>query len=567
MSYLRFRQRFLLLICAALIALTARRGFAGPIVKDRPRLVVIVVVDQMRADYLTRFEPYFGDDGFRRLMREGAYFANAHLNALNSATAPGHATIGTGATPRVHGIVANKWYMTPDAQRSRYAVMDEASKAVPAEEGANEGKSPHLLQAPTLGDQMKLADRRTRLVSIALKDRAAIYLGGRTADRALWWNFGNGQFMSSTFYGDALPEYAREFNAGDPTKKYADYIWRPLTPAHAMAGAYPIEASWHRVIRTVGETFPHKLPPRDPADLFAFTRVMWATPAGNEIVLDLVERAIGAEHLGEDDVTDLLCVGFSANDGVGHFFGPQSAEVMDMTVQTDRQIARLLGMLDEQVGRDRYVVALAADHGVKASPPVLAELHELGGLYDAHQLADELDTRLRGEFFSNGADAENKQKVVVGIAVPWVYLNMPLVDTLPAERRSALFASAIAFLKSKALITDAYGPDLLAGVAPPATDSDRLLAWNSWNPKNAGPICLRIAHDWKKRDSNLAGHNGGSVQERHVPILFYGPGVRKGRFYTPATPCDIAVTLAAIMGIEPPNAATGHVLGEAIETP
>lgn len=532
--------------------------------KGAPRLVVIVVVDQLRADYLTRFEPYFGDDGFRRLMREGAHFTNAHFDALNSATAPGHATIATGATPRIHGIVANRWYMNTGTTQAQYAVTDDACEAVPPSDRPGQGRSPRRLCAATLGDQMKLDDRRTRVVSVALKDRAAIFLGGRLADTALWWNFSNGHFDSSTFYGDALPDYVQEFNAADPSKRYAGYVWRPMTPESAMAGAYPLESAWHPLIELLGTTFPHALPPRTDATLGAFHGALWATPAGSDLVLDLVESAIPAESLGQDDVVDLLCVGLSSNDAVGHFFGPESAEVMDMTVQTDRQIARLLAMLDREVGPDRYILALTADHGVKATPQVLDSLGLPGGLYDTRQLENELNAHLKKAFFDTKGDSKTEHLIVVGVEVPFVYFNMPLIESLPNDRRHELFASAVQFLKSKDYIADAYGPDMLAGVAPPATDVPRLLAWNAWHRENAGQICFRIADHWKKRDGNLAGHNGGSLQERHVPILLRGRHVAPGRYYTPASPCDIAVTLAALLGIEPPISAQGRVLSEAV---
>lgn len=529
-----------------------------------PRLVVLVVVDQLRADYLTRFEVHFGDGGFRRLMDDGACFANAHFNVLNTATAPGHSTIATGATPRVHGVVANKWFMNTGTTQAVYAVADDACEAMPAENRPGRGRSPHRLQVPTLGDQLKLADRRSRVVAVALKDRSAIFLGGRMADRSLWWNFDTGRFVTSTFYDEALPEYVEAFNAAEPTRKYANYEWRPLAPASAREGAYPVQSEWHPLIEQLGTTFPHKLPPRDESALYAFHGALWATPAGNDLVLDIVERALSEEQLGRDDVPDLLCVGFSSNDAVGHFFGPQSAEVMDMTLHTDRQIGRLFAMLDEKVGRDRYVMALSADHGVNASPPVLESLKLGGGSFDARQLGVTLNKHLQAEFFAPEKNDESERLIVVGVEIPWIYLNMPLVESLPPDRQTGLYRSAIRFLKARAPIADAYGPETLQNAAPPETDAFRLLAWNAYNEANAGQICVRIAPNWKKADSNLAGHNGGSLHERHVPILLCGPGVQAGRYFTPATPCDIAPTLAALLGIEPPVGSQGRVLHEGL---
>jgi len=545
-------------VATALLAAPLSAAPPGP---NRPRLVVLVVVDQLRGDYPVRFEPWFGDDGFRRIERDGVYFANAYYDYLCSATGPGHATIATGATPRVHGIVANKWPAEPGTVESVQAVYDPGCEAVPPGDSPGRGRSPHRLCTTTLGDQMKLADQRTRVVSVALKDRAAIFLGGRLADVALWWDFGTGEFVSSTWYGAELPAYVRSFNEAGPTKRFANYVWNPLAPEAALAGCYPLEPDWHRIYQRLGHAFPHALPPADSG--FAFNGALWSTPAGNDLVIDLVERVLKEDSLGADDAPDLLCVGLSSNDLVGHFFGPQSAEVADMTVQTDRQIARLLSLLDERVGRGRYLLALTGDHGVTATPPIRERLGIPGGVLDERQLARELNEHLASRFFADQT-GDAPRPIVIGIEVPWVYFNRPLLEELDSEKRGEFFDAAVKFLSAQAGVAAVYGPDALAGTAPSVADEDRLMAWNSFNAGHSGQICIRLASYWEKKDGNLAGHSSGSRHDRHVPIMLLGPGISGGRRYEPARPTDIAVTLAALLGIEAPIGATGRVLHEAL---
>jgi hypothetical protein len=527
-------------------------------------LAVIVVVDQLRGDYPLRFAGWFGDEGFNRIEREGAHYANAFYTSICTATAPGHATISTGATPRNHGIVGNKWFAEPGTVESIHAVYDRNCEMIPQGKKPGRSCSPHRLLAPTLGDQMKLADRRSRVVAIALKDRAAIYLGGRLADTAVWWDFATGRFVSSSWYGNDLPAYVKVHNDAGPTGRFANYVWNPIASEAALAGCYPVDPTWHGN-SGMDRGFPHALPPAD--DAYAFHYALATSPAGNDLVIDLVERAVKEESLGKDDAPDLLCIGLSSNDLVGHFYGPQSPEVVDMTLQTDRQIARILSILDAQVGRDRYVLALTGDHGVSATPPIRETLGLPGGVLDQAQLARDLNAHLTERYFRSETEAPHQRLIVLGIELPWVYFNVPLLSTLDADQRSVVFNSSVGFLKEQPGIAGAYGPDFIAGVAPPATDESGLLVWNGYNAKNSGQVCIQLAPYWEKQDNNLAGHGSGTRSDRHVPIYLLGPGIGGGRRYEPAAPKDIAVTLSALLGIEAPIAATGRVLHEAIKRP
>ncbi|MFQ5430343.1 MAG: alkaline phosphatase family protein [Phycisphaerae bacterium] len=545
---------------------TPRLAPAQPPDDHRPRLVVLIVVDQLRADYLTRFERFFGDDGFKRLMRKGAHFTNAYFSYGASVTASGHATISTGRIPRQHGITTNRWFTDPKATDWRAAIDDDVVRSVPGEpDEPAPGRSPKWLIGPALGDQMKVSDARSRVFSIALKDRAAIFMGGRRPDGVFWWDRRTGRFMSSTYYCEKLPEEVAAFNRDRVADRYFGKSWARLLPAEAYAGCRPVHPDWPGNFCRLGPTFPHVLPSSGDGPDARFYNALWCTPFGNDLVLDLVERIVTHRKLGAGPATDLLCVGFSSNDLCGHYFGPDSPETLDMTVQTDRQLARLLAMLDRTVGLGRCVVTLTADHGATTAPCLARELGQGGGYIDPGALVDRLNAQLTARFPS-GATGDTDPRLVLGIEPPWVYLNTSRLDGLDARRRARLLAAAAEALRTTDGIAEVFTADELAGAAPSREDTHRRLAWRCYHPGRSGQLYVRLKDYWYKTGKKIAGHTNGFNHDRHVPILITGPRVRPGRYFSAARPCDIAVTLAAILGIEPPLDATGRVLAEAFDT-
>lgn len=529
------------------------------------KLVVLVVVDQLRADLVTRFSTHFGDDGFRRLMRDGAHFVNAYFSYGSSATAPGHATISTGRIPRQHGIVANKWYINPDAQWAEYAVDDPNCRFVPSRSnGKNGARSPHRLIGPALGDQIKISDARSRVFSVSLKDRAAIFMAGHSPNGVFWWDLRNGHFVSSSYYCEALPAYIAELNQQGIANRYAGKAWRRLLSEDAYTGRHAVAASWSNYAN-LGHTFPHKLPTVSDRPSYGYYAALWCTPFGNDLVLDAVQRILANEKLGQDSAVDLLCVGFSSNDLCGHQFGLDSPETMDMTVQTDRQIGRLLKMLDRQVGLDRCIIALTGDHGATTTPSLTKSLR-LGGEYlDLKPLGERLNDRLQRHF--DAADGDHaSQRIVLGIDLPWVYLNRPLLAQLDQERRKKLLADAAELLRATDGIANVFTQEELTGTMPAAEDVYRWLAWRCYHPERSGQLYMQLEPYWYKVDNKISGHNMGFNHDRHVPIFVTGPRIRPGRYFSPAMPCDIAVTIAALLGIEPPLDAIGRILHEAIDT-
>ena len=525
-------------------------------------MVLLIVVDQLRADYLSRFEHFFGMGGFRRLLDHGAYFTNAYISYAASETAPGHATIATGRLPRQHGITGNKWYLKFGVIKPQQPVDDPDVRLVGADGRSGCGPSPRALIGPAIGDQMKLANRRSRVFSVALKDRAAIFLGGKKPDAAFWCDKPSGLMVTSSCYMDKLPEYVQRLEATGGTRRYAGQAWERLLPEEAYAGAYPVCADWSRALTTLGASFPHRLPAAPDKPDARFSEMIFGTPLGNEIVLELVRAMVEHEGLGQGPAPDLLCVGLSANDYVGHYFGPDGAEVIDMTAQTDRQLAIFFKWLDERLGLDRCLIVLTADHGMSSSPHVARRLNLDAGFIDGKEIVAGLN-----QILSQGLpDQELAQPLVLGMNLPWVFCD-PSFDKLDLQQDGRMTRAVVAQLRQMPGIEAVFTADQLAGPAPSPDERDLFLAWRCYHPLRSGRFYAKLAPFWfEKDDEDIAGHACGFLSDRHIPILIAGPRVRTGRQYAPADLTDVSVTIAAFLGIEPPCEAVGRVLHEAIET-
>lgn len=559
------RRRVMTSILFALVAVRAS-GAPGPTTAaapdERPRLVVLLVIDQLRADFVTRYERHFGDDGFRRLALDGASYTNAYFSYGATVTAPGHATLVTGRLPRDHGVVANQWYVGPDDKSPASAFTDPSEQAIGMDEGEKaKGRSPRALIGPALGDQLKLHDRRARVVSIAMKARAAIAMGGHQADAALWWSDESGHWLSSTYYGRELPAYAAELNAQRRADRFAGQSWTPLLATEAYAGLPSTPRRAAMTLPGLSGSFPYELPGHASRPKPPYYEAVLASPFGQELTLELAMAAIDAEQLGHDEVCDLLCISLSSFDVAGHLFGPDSAEMLDFIVRTDQQVGELLRRLDERVGRGRWLLALTADHGVTTSPDV-AQAHHLGGtLLDTQRVVEQAEAAMR-----EAVGAPRQGRYVRGIEVPWIYLGSAWRALEPEQRRRALEA-AVSRLRDERGVGAVFAADDLHGPPPPPDDLERYLAYRCYHPRRSGDIYLAMGAYCHKQGGDVCGHSAGSTHDRHVPIMLMGPGVRAGRFATPVDPIDLAPTLAALLGIEPPLGARGRVLHEAVDIP
>jgi predicted AlkP superfamily pyrophosphatase or phosphodiesterase len=511
---------------------------------QQPRLAVVIVVDQLRPDYLQRFRVHFGNRGFNLFLKSGASFDQArHLQAA-TLTCPGHATVLTGSHADVNGIISNVWY-DAEAERAVNCAADTLVTLIGAE---TEGRSPRNLIGFTVGDELRRATAgRGKVVTVAGKDRSAIMLGGHRANGAYWME--DTLFVSSTYYMKELPDWVRHFNASGAVSVFSGKSWERLLPAAAYAALGPDDAAGEEPDVSSSRTFPHHLAES------TFVRAFEASPYQNEVVTEFAMRAVVEEKLGRDEVPDLLAIGFSANDLIGHAYGPDSHEVMDATIRTDRVLQRLFRFLNDEVGLQHVAIVLTADHGVAPLPERVNRINSDAGAtrLDPAVLATRAEAALRERFGDPPA-----ANWVARLAQPWIYLNLKALKqsghTVEDAERTA--RAAIKAIPSVSLaLTGAELRDRRNQGVPSA-------AAFSFYPARSGHIYYEL-NPYVVPGSARAGTTHGSPwsYDARVPILWFGRGVRRGR-HPEASVADIAPTLAAILGISAPQGSEGRILTE-----
>jgi arylsulfatase A-like enzyme len=542
----------------------------------RPRLVLLIVVDQFRYDYLERFGDLFGPRGIKRLMREGAFWANANFDHVPTKTAPGHAAIMTGAPPAATGMVGNEWIDRESAKKVT-SVGDDSVKAIGG--GPNESAySPRLLMASTVGDELRLATNdRAKVIGISEKPRAAILPAGRRANGAYWLSSDNDTFVSSDYYFPQLPGWVSEFNRTRPADKYFGAKWERLLPeSEYLKRAGPDAPPWEDIGNAKGETnaFPHTItggaqrPDRD------FYDALDHSPFLNELLVAFSKQAITNEQLGRDSDTDLLTLSLSGNDHVGHRFGPYSQEVMDVTLRVDRDIAALLDFVDARVGLRNTTVIFTADHGVSPLPEHAAALG-LGGARITfaivlNAIREAISARYNRDHKSPDPTADyilkydDNGKTRSGIINGNVYFD------LAALQRDGVNLGEIEEVAGEAALTVRgiaryFTRSQLQQGAVSATDSIARRVLHGFYPGRSGDVII-VQEPFKYfgDSADPANHGTPYSYDAHVPMIIMGAAFRRGRYMQAATPTDIAPTLAGVLGVEAPSSSTGRVLIEAL---
>jgi hypothetical protein len=540
----------------------------GSAVGECPRLAVLVVFDQLRADYLTRWDDLFVEGGFRRLKQEGASFEHCNINYAQTLTAPGHATLATGCAPRIHGIVGNTWYDRTAADEvycvyaDRYEIVPLVRGKLNEQIGAWPGSWPGRLQADTLGDALKRATQgQGRVVSLSMKDRSAIPMACREArvDACYWFFPPLGAFVTSTFYRPSghLHPWVADFNKARHADAWFSRDWTRLRPNldyERYSGPDDVAAEGTGWMQ--GRTFPHPMkggldkPGRDYYEALANSAY------ANDLLLALTKQAMVAEGLGtRKGVSDLLCVSFSGNDLVGHTWGPDSQEVLDVTLRSDLITKTLLDTLDERVGRGRYVLVLTSDHGVCPLPAVARQQGKDAGHVSFKVLDEKAEDYLSDAFF----EGEEKGKWIKAISEPWIYLNHELLrehDLQPNRVEEALAD----WLCRQAGIQRAYTRTrLLRG--PLSTDPIGERVRQSFYADRSGDVAvvLKPYHLWGLPLSTGTTHGSPHSYDTHVPLLIYGPGIRPGVLREAVTPQAVAAILARTLRINPPRSAQAPV--------
>ncbi len=499
---LRFLAAFLLLLVPAESA-------------PKTKLVVAIIVDQFRYDYMTRFDSAY-QDGLRKLHDSGAFFTDGHEAHFPTVTAVGHAAFMTGSMPAVDGIVGNDWF-DRETGKMVTSVSDNATKLVGGNGGV--GSSPNRLVVTTLGDEIKaigLAD--TTVIGISLKDRAAILPAGHAANAAYWFDHESGQFVSSTYYMKDLPAWVQAFNKSDAAGKYASAKWMQFKTLPSVLGKPYYEA-------------------------------MIATPYGNDMLEAFTEQALKEEHLGRHSGTDVLTVSFSSNDLLGHQVGPDAPEVRDMCLQTDRVLGRLLHAVEEEAGAGNYVVVFTSDHGVAPIPEELTKRGIPAGRFSRDQVYQAIETALTEKY--------GPGKWIVGSAELSPYLNHNLLREKHAVLSEAQEIAAEAVRKLPYIFRVYTGAQLEhedVGGDP----IGRLVDRGYYRGRSADLFIIQKPYWLASQDGT--SHGTPFSYDTHVPVIFLGRGIRPGRYDDNVRTADIAPTLAALLGVNTPSGSVGRIL-------
>jgi len=498
----------------------------------RPKLIVIIVIDQFRGDYLERYRDLFEEGGFRLFLDHGANFTDCDYNYANTRTAPGHATLLTGAYSDGHGIIANEWW---DSQKKRMvtSVQDDETKLVGVNSGAP-GSSPHNLLADTLGDELKLATQgKSRVFAIALKDRAAVLSAGMSGDGAYWLDRRTGMWITSTYYRSELPKWVQDFN---DSKRREKYNLQPKDPHDNIARA----------------TTPA---PRPQAD---FEELAGSTAFANDYTFEFARELMTNEKLGGGQATDLLVIGLSANDILGHKAGPDSPQVESMSVATDRQLASFFDFLKQQVGLANVWLALSADHGIAPLPEVAAKFRIPAANLSPAQIRSQLN-ELLSEKLSPGKSTEYAKALDYPIA--WLDSQAFAALKISEEDAERDVGEAMLHTGLRAYYTRAQ---LARGDIP--NNETGLKYLHSYSPRS-GWYVMGVPPPFTVGTAQGTDHVSPYRYDTHVPLAFYGIPFQPGAYRTHAEPVDLAATFASLLGIIAPSHAIGRVLTEALTAP
>lgn len=542
---------FRLIFILILTFLSANSQDTGKI-KDTPKLVVGLVVDQMRYDYLTRFYNQFSEDGFKRLINDGFSCKNHHFNYIPTTTAPGHASVFTGTTPKNHGILGNIWYDKVNKEKV-YCVQDP--RVSPIGTSSSDGTmSPSRLMVTTIADQNRLHTQFIgKTISISLKDRGAILAGGHTANAAYWFRGKNqGSWISSSYYMDKLPKWVLDFNESDIVDSYFKN-WDTLYEISSYKESGEDDVDFERGFRGQERpVFPYDL--QKLKETNGVYDILKHTPYGNSLTVDFALAAISGEELGKDIITDFLTVSFSSTDYIGHNFGVNSKEIEDTYVRLDQDIARLLNTLDTKIGKNKYVVFLTSDHGATQVPQYLKSLKIPSGYFKEATVSIEIKNYIQSLY--------DRDSIIENISNNQVFLNYKRIkkENLDIEKIQIQIAEFLLQLEDVQNVytrTQLQNTTFNSGIAA--------LIQKGFNLKRSGDVCYTLNPSVIAYSKTGSSHGSGFAYDTHVPLLFYGVGVNKGATYQKTLVVDIAPTLASILQIASPNSATGNVISEVVD--
>jgi predicted AlkP superfamily pyrophosphatase or phosphodiesterase len=550
-------KRLILPVLAGLLALSANSQKTTKTVQDegikRPKLVVGIVIDQMRWDYLYRFNPLFkANGGFKRLLGEGFSCENTLIPYTPTITACGHTCAYTGSVPAIHGITGNAWWDNA-LMKSVYCSEDKTVKGVGGKSEEDGQMSPRNMLVTSICDELRLATNfKSKVIGVALKDRGSILPAGHSANAAYWYEGKSGNFITSTYYMNELPGWVNNFNS----RKIVDSLYKLNWTLSLSKDIYPNYATADQ------KEYEAKPFGKDalgfPYDLSSFVGKDYAkissTPYGNTLTVEMAKAAVAAEHLGKNSVTDFLTVSFSSPDYVGHSFGPNSWEQVDDYARLDGELGRLFDYLDANVGKGEYTVFLTADHAVAHVPGFMKENKLPGGTFDDAGAMRDMNAKLKEQY---GID-----RTIVSMYNYQVSLNHPRMDSAKVDE-GAIKKWIIQYLKKNNAIANAFATaDIMT---TPVNSTMRNMMANGYNPARSGDIQMVLKPGYIEGGATGTTHGLWYPYDAHIPLLFYGWGIKKGKTNRETYMTDIASTVAALLHIQMPSGAVGKVIEEVMK--
>jgi predicted AlkP superfamily pyrophosphatase or phosphodiesterase len=532
-----------LLILALVASLSVTYGQKKSTDSNRPALVVGIVVDQMRYEYLYKYADRYSNNGLKRLIREGMNCQDNHYNYAPTVTAAGHASVYTGTVPAVHGIVGNEW--TDVATGKKVYCTDDSTVSTVGTTGKTGFMSPKNMWTSTITDQLKLAQNfKSKTIAIALKDRGAILPGGHSADGAYWYDSKEGRWITSSFYMQSLPKWVQAFNAEQRAQKYTKAGWNTLYPIQTYTISGPDDSPYES--KMAGETapvFPHTLQGGNPLELIR------TSPYGNTLTKDFAIQAMTEEKLGKNGTTDFLAVSFSSTDYVGHSFGPQSVELEDTYLRLDQDIAEILTYLDKNYGKDQVLVFLTADHAVAEIPGYLNSHKMPGGVFDRVKAMADIKKVTQETF--------GQSDLIIGEDNSQLYFNKLALAKMNIDR-AKLIQVVKQSLKKQVGFQELIDLQNIEGLTLNNLYAD--LIRNGYNPDRSGDVMILLKPQWFMGSKTGTTHSTLYAYDTHVPLVFYGWKVKPSEVTERTSISDISTSLANWLHCMEPSGSIGRII-------
>ena len=550
-----FVFRFIFISLFSVFALTGQKKSKvedDTHLRAKPKLVVGIVVDQMRYDYITRFYNHYGEGGFKRMITEGFNCKNNHFNYAPTSTGPGHTSVHTGTTPATHGVIGNNWY-DKENDETVYCAGDASYASVGTKSDAGQ-MSPHRMSVTTVSDELRLhTQMRGKTIAIAIKDRGAVLPGGHTANAAYWFHGADeGKWISSTYYMDKLPTWVSDFNSSGAVQSYKR-AWTTLKDISTYTESGADNNTYEGLFNgETSPTFPH-----NTTGLLDKTKdfgLISGTPYGNSLTTDFALEALEKEGLGTDGDTDFLAISFSSTDYVGHKYGVNSKEIQDTYLRLDADLERLLTALDKKVGEGEYTVFLTADHGAVDVPTYLKDMKIPAGYVDYNAIKTKFSDFLKYKY--------GTEDIVKNFSNLQIFLDHKIIKNLDLDVKQVQEDIAKEYLSFDFIDRVYTGEQMWQNEY---TRGIPYILQNGYNQKRSGDVLLVLKPGFISYGTTGSTHGSPQIYDTHVPLLFFGKGIKKGSTVERTEIPDIAPTISALLGISFPSGSTGKPISVVLQ--